>query len=909
MREGRTGEGAVRRTATIDGRSVPVGADETILEAARRAGLEIPTLCWARDLSPQGGCRLCVVEVEGRDRPVAACHSPLGPEMVVTTDTERLRTLRRDLLRLYLDAAEGNVSGARAPAPDGGFPAGTGSEFEALLEAYGLRPTGTDSTGPVERSHPYLRFDPALCVACFRCLLACEEVQGQFVYGAGGRGPSTRLLIGTRDRFAESGCVACGACVDRCPTGAVFDRDRETGRDPERVVETVCGYCGVGCRVAVAVLDGEVARIDPVEDAAVNRNHLCVKGRYAHAWHRSPDRLTTPRIRDGDGFREASWDEALDAVAEGLGRVRESHGPDALAALTSSRSTNEANYLLQRLFREVLGTNHVDCCARVCHASTALALAKTTGTGAASASYVDLERAERIVVAGANPTEAHPVVGARIKEAALAGATLVVIDPREIELARYADLHLPVWPGTNVALFDALAKLLLEEEGVDRPYLEERCENLDELEAFVATLSVAAAAETSGVDEARIRAAAGILAGGPTLFVHGLGLSELWQGTASVEALVTLGMLTGSIGRPGAGMLPLRGQNNVQGNADMGAMPDRLTGYQVLDDPEVRARVREVWGAAPPEAPGLTIPEMFDAAVEGRVRAMWMQGEDVAQSDPYEAHVIEALESLDFLVVQELFMTETARRADVVLPAAGYLENEGTFTNGERRIQRVRRVVDPPGEARTDWEVVEELARRMGADWDHADPASVMDEIARVAPALFGGVSYARLDGDGLQWPCPAPDHPGTETVHAEGFLRGEGRLAAAPHRSSPEHDVEGYPYLLNTGRVLDHYNVGTMTRRTPQADLVGDDRLEINPDDAAREGVAAGDPVTIESRWGRTTVPAEPTDRVKPGTLFLSFHFPESHANAVTGPCRDPESNCPQYKATAVRITRSSTT
>jgi predicted molibdopterin-dependent oxidoreductase YjgC len=528
-----------------------------------------------------------------------------------------------------------------------------------------------------------------------------------------------------------------------------------------------------------------------------------------------------------------------------------------------------------------------------------------TGTGAASASFGDVERAERIVLAGANPTEAHPVVGARLLQQVRRGAELVVVDPRRTELCELAALHLAVRPGANVALFNALAKCLIESGRCDDAYLAARCEGLEALRSFCGALSLERCAQDAGVPADSLRRAADVIGAGPTLFVWGLGLTELVQGTASVMALANLAMLTGSVGRPGAGLLPLRGQNNVQGNADMGSMPAQLTGYQPVGDPAVRARVASIWGAPPPPAPGYTIPEMFEAARRGELRALWIMGEDVAQSDPDETRVLEALAALDFLVVQELFETQTARFAHVVLPAAGYLEQEGTFTNGERRVQHVRPAVPPPGDARPDWVAVRDVARALGAEWRHETPGDVMDEIAAVAPALFGGVSYDRLEGDGLQWPCPTREHSGSVQLHADGFLRGRGRLTCVDHAPSREDGVPDHPYLLVTGRVLHQYNVGTMTRRTPQRALAPEDRLEIHPEDARRERLADGDRVRLVSRWGSTQAAVRHSPRIAPGTLFLSFHYPETHANRVTGPERDPVSDCPQYKATAVRLER----
>lgn len=902
---------STKETCSIDGAQVAITGDDTILSAARRSqlGNAIPTLCYRQGSAPDGGCGLCLVQVDNDAFPseasqlIPACHTAVRPGDRVVTRTPAIVAARRSTLSLMLAELP---AGAAEKARGGGAKA---DDFWKLVKEYQAVASAAAAPldrQPVESSHPYLRFDPDLCITCRKCLHTCEDLQGQFVFGVGNRGADVQLLIGSTDQFADSDCVACGACVDECPTGALFDRDRSP-EAPDAALTTVrstCGYCGVGCGINVVTSGEQVVRIDGAPDSPVNHGHLCAKGRYAHGFQASPDRLTTPLLRQEGKLVPVSWEKALKWLAESLTAVCAESGPDAVGAMTSSRSTNEANYLLQKLFRTQLGSNNVDNCARVCHSSTALALRTVTGTGAASASYRDIEAAQCIVVAGANPTEAHPVIGARIKQAVRRGARLIVIDPRRIELAEWADLHLALKPGTNVALFNALASALLEAERVDLDYIEARLEGFAELKEFLSGVHLDEVAELCGLDSEDIKSAATLIGeSAPALFVHGLGLSELTQGTASVMTLCNLGMLTGSIGKPGGGMLPLRGQNNVQGNADMGALPNLFTGYKPVNDPEVRAHVKGIWGKLPPESPGLTIPEMIDAAADGRIRALWIQGEDVAQSDPNQAHVIAALENLDLLVVQELFMTGTAERAHLVLPAAASLEQDGTFTSGERRIQRVRQAVPPPGDARPDWRAVCDVANAMGAEWDYSGPAAVMDEIARIAPHMFGGIDYARLGNDGLQWPCPSAGHAGTARVHEQDFIRGRGQLVAVDHIPSPEHDVDAYPLLLITGRVLQQYNVGTMTRRTPHAELVTQDWLEVSPDDASRQGLCDSDRVRLESRYGSVELTVKISERVMPGTLFLSFHFPETHANMLTGPNVDPDSHCPEYKLTAVRI------
>jgi len=883
----------VRAGALIDGRPVEFEAGETILQVARRANVHVPTLCHRDGLTPTGGCRLCIVELGSRLRPAAACHTPLTDGETVLTDTPRLRSLRRTVLALEL---------ARHPA--GTFRADpAGAEIERLMAEIGLdeRDCGQQGVrGRPDESHPFFRFDPAACVVCRRCLSTCAEVQGQFVFGIEGRGADTRLLLGAYDRWASSPCVACGACVEACPTEAITDRSHRAAAAVH--IDSVCGYCGVGCRIEVITDDPHVLAIRGVSSALVNRGHLCAKGRYAHGFREHSERLTHPLVRIDGELRPTDWQTAIAFAARRLREIRDAHGPASLGAFASARSTNEACYLLQKLMRSVLGSNNVDSCARVCNSSTAIALGRMTGTGAASACYEDIELARAIVVAGANPTEAHPVIGARIRQAVLGGIPLIVIDPRRTELAELADVHLAVAPGANVPVANALARLLVEHGTIDRPYLSERALGLDQLRAHLAAGSLTEDCAAAGVGPDDLESAARLLAGAPTLFVHGLGLSELTQGVESVMALVNLGLLTGSIGRVGAGMLPMRGQNNVQGSVDMGASPDALTGYQALRDPAVRERFAAVWGTVPPAEPGLTETEMIRAAVSGTLQALWVQGQDIAQTNADQEQTLQALARLQFLVVQDMFLTETGLRADVVFPAASYLEQDGTFTSAERRIQRVRAAVAPPGDARPDWEVVRDVARALGAGWDYAGPDEVMDEIAAVAPALFGGVRYDRLAGDGLQWPCPNVDHPGTSRLHTHGFAA-RARLACLTLRQGPEVSDETFPYTLITGRTLHQFNAGTMTRRSLSAALGQDDRLEVNPDDAAREGVADGMRVAIESRWGHAQTFVRLTTRVPRGTFFLTFHAPETHTNRLVGPAADPTSHCPAYKTTAVRL------
>lgn len=890
----------------IDGVPYPLKEGETLYElVTRHLGPEvIPVLCHEPALEPFGACRLCSLEVaphaDGPSRVVASCHTPATAGQHIRTDSPRIRRLRRTLLELVLS---GYPEGEDLPGTDE-----RPTELQALLARYGLyqsrfgrhaRPNGVD------RSHPYLRFDPAQCILCHRCVRACDEVQGSLVLSLYGRGHEGRVIRSLDSDFKRSDCVSCGRCVQSCPTNALSDLHQAKTLAADRRVRTLCTYCGVGCNLEVLVKGEEIRAIQGAE-GVVNQAHTCLKGRYAFAYHRHPDRLRTPLIREGGVLREASWEEALDRLAQRLTEIRTAHGPDAIAGISSARCTNEENYLMQKLMRAVIGTNNIDGCARVCHAPTAFGMQQTFGTGAATNSIAEIPLADCLLVMGANPNEAHPVTGAKIKQRVMQGVPLILIDPRAIELAPYAAVHLQPRPGTNVALLNLIARSLIEQGLTDGDFIVRRTEGFEAFRAAVLAQDPDRLAAICGCDLASVAEAAHIYGSAQrAMAFHGLGVTEHYQGSKAIMLLTALALMTGQVGRPGTGINPLRGQNNVQGAADMGVQPHQGAGYLDVRDSAARAHYGRIYGRAVPESVGLRIPEMFSAARAGRLKALWVMGEDLLQTDPNSCEVRYSLSMLDFLVVQELFMTETASIADLVLPAASHFEKSGTFTNGERRIQRVNRVIEPLAGTLPDGQILVEVMRRLDYPQPDYDPASLLEEIAEVVP-FFVGVSWERLGEEGLQWPVLS-NGADTPILHRETFKRGKGRFLHFPFIETPE--LEGahpdFPYILTTGRVLAHYNCGTMTRRTPNRELVDRDLLLLHPQDAARHGITDDDLVEVRSRRGATRLSARLSDQVRPGVLFTTFHFPEVAINHLTSGIFDQDSMTPEYKVVAVAIAR----
>jgi formate dehydrogenase major subunit len=900
-------------TLTIDGQAVTVPEGTSIMRAAMELGTKIPKLCATDMLEAFGSCRMCLVEVEGRAGTPASCTTPVADGIVVRTQTERLKRLRKGVMELYisdhpLDCLTCSANGD--------------CELQDMAGAVGLRDVrygydGDKHPNPgLDESNPYFTYDPSKCIVCSRCVRACEEVQGTFALTIAGRGFGSVVSPGMEEAFFGSECVSCGACVQACPTATLNEKSIIEIGAPEHSVVTTCAYCGVGCSFKAEMRGEEVVRMVPYKDGKANRGHSCVKGRFAWGYATHKERILKPMIREkiSDPWREVSWDEAIAHTASEFRRIQAKYGRRSVGGITSSRCTNEETFLVQKLVRAGFGNNNVDTCARVCHSPTGYGLKTTFGTSAGTQDFDSVEHSDVVVVLGANPTDGHPVFASRLKKRLREGAKLIVIDPRRIDLVRTphveAAYHLPLLPGTNVAILTSLAHVIVTEGLVNEKFVRERCD-WDEFQDWAAFVSEPQhspeeVAKVSGVPAEAIRGAARLYAtGGNGAFYYGLGVTEHSQGSTAVMAIANLAMATGNIGRQGVGVNPLRGQNNVQGSCDMGSFPHELSGYRHISEDATRNMFETLWGAPLDEEPGLRIPNMLDAAVDGSFKALYVQGEDILQSDPNTKHVAAGLAAMECVVVHDLFLNETANYAHVFLPGSTFLEKDGTFTNAERRIQRVRKVMAPRN-GFADWEITQALANAVGFTMAYNHPSEIMDEIAHLTPT-FTGVSYAKLDELGsVQWPCNEKAPDGTPVMHIGGFVRGKGKFVITEYVATDEKVGPRFPLLLTTGRTLSQYNVGAQTRRTANVLWHEEDLLEIHPHDAEQRGVRDGDWVRLASRAGETTLRALITERVAPGVVYTTFHHPNTQANVVTTEYSDWATNCPEYKVTAVQISPS---
>ncbi|MEQ6290076.1 formate dehydrogenase subunit alpha [Vogesella sp. GCM10023246] len=897
-------------TLEIDGQQVTVPEGTSLMRAAAEAGTMVPKLCATDSLEPFGSCRLCLVEIDGRRGFPASCTTPAEAGMVVRTQSDKLQSLRKGVMELYISdhpldcltcAANGDC------------------ELQDMAGVTGLREVRYGLAGAnhldskKDESNPYFSYDPAKCIVCNRCVRACEETQGTFALTISGRGFESRVSPGQDQPFMESECVSCGACVDACPTATLQEKSVIQFGQPEHSKITTCAYCGVGCGFKAEMKGNQVVRMTPWKDGKANEGHACVKGRFAWGYATHPDRITKPMIRSKitDPWREVSWDEAIGYAASEFKRLQAKYGKDSVGGITSSRCTNEETYLVQKLIRAGFGNNNVDTCARVCHSPTGYGLGQTLGTSAGTQTFKSVEQSDVIMVIGANPTDGHPVFGSRMKKRLREGAKLIVIDPRKIDLVDsphvQADYHLPLKPGTNVAMVTALAHVIVTEGLLAADFIAERCEekSFHDWKDFVSKPenSPEATADITGVPAELVRGAARLYAtGGNAAIYYGLGVTEHSQGSTMVIGIANLAMATGNVGREGVGVNPLRGQNNVQGSCDMGSFPHELPGYRHISDTTTRQLFEQAWGVTLDPEPGLRIPNMFDAALSGSFMGLYCEGEDIVQSDPNTQHVTAALSAMECIVVQDIFLNETAKYAHVFLPGSSFLEKDGTFTNAERRISRVRQVMKPLAKY-ADWEVTQLLANALGLKMDYSHPSQIMAEIASLTPS-FAGVSYEKIDKLGsVQWPCndDAPD--GTPTMHIDGFVRGKGKFFVTQYVATDEKVNRRFPLILTTGRILSQYNVGAQTRRTDNVAWHAEDILEIHPHDAEERGIKDGDWVGVSSRAGETVLHAKVSERMQPGVVYTTFHFPESGANVITTDNSDWATNCPEYKVTAVQV------
>ena len=897
---------------TIDGVSVSVPEGTSIMHAASVSGVTVPKLCATDSLEPFGSCRLCLVEIEGRRGYPASCTTPVAEGMKVHTQTPKLADIRRGVMELYISD---HPLDCLTCATNGDC------ELQDMAGAVGLRDVRYGYEGEnhlksvKDTSNPYFTFDPSKCIVCSRCVRACEEVQGTFALTIQGRGFDSKVSAGNKD-FKDSECVSCGACVQACPTATLIENTIIEAGVPEHSVITTCAYCGVGCSFHAEMKGEEVVRMTPNKDGGANHGHSCVKGRFAWGYATHKDRITTPMIRKSihDPWEKVTWDVAINYAASEIQRIQKKYGRDSVGAISSSRCTNEEVYVVQKLVRAALGNNNVDTCARVCHSPTGYGLKQTLGESAGTQNFDSVLHSDVIMIIGANPTDGHPVFASQMKRRLREGAKLIIVDPRAIDLVDNtphikADYHLKLKPGSNVAMVNALAHTIVTEKLMNDSFIKARCED----EAFKVWKDFIVKPENSpeamsaftGVDAKDVRAAAKLYAkGGNAAIYYGLGVTEHSQGSTMVMGIANLAMLTGNIGREGVGVNPLRGQNNVQGACDMGSFPHEFPGYRHVSDKATLALFEKAWDVKLQNEPGLRIPNMLDVAIDGQFKALYCEGEDIAQSDPNTQHVTHALESMECVIVQDLFLNETAMYAHVFLPGSSFLEKNGTFTNAERRISRVRKVMSPKN-GYEDWEITQMLSNALGYKMEYKHASDIMDEIAKLTPT-FTGVSYQKLDELGsIQWPCNE-EHPlGTPTMHIDEFVRGKGKFIITEYVPTSEKVTQKFPLILTTGRILSQYNVGAQTRRTKNVAWHEEDVVEIHPHDAEERGIQSGDWVGIVSRAGETVLRAHITERVQPGVIYTTFHHPESGANVITTDNSDWATNCPEFKVTAVQVSK----
>lgn len=897
-------------TLEVDGIEVTVPEGTSVLRAAALVDINIPKLCASDNLDAFGSCRLCAVQVEGRRGYPASCTTPAEAGMKVITQNDKLGKLRRNIMELYI---------SDHPLDCLTCPSNGDCELQDMAGAVGLREVryGFDGDNHLDTekdtSNPYFTFDPSKCIVCSRCVRACEEVQGTFALTVDGRGFDSRIAAGQDETFLASDCVSCGACIQACPTSTLIENNVINMGQPEHSVVTTCAYCGVGCAFKAEMKGEQVIRMVPYKGGEANQGHSCVKGRFAFGYATHKDRIKEPMIRDAidQPWRKVSWEEAIAFAATRLKAVQAKYGRESIGGITSSRCTNEETYLVQKLIRAGFGNNNTDTCARVCHSPTGYGLKTTLGESAGTQTFDSVKYTDTMLVIGANPTDAHPVFGSMMRKRLREGAKLIVADPRKIDLLKTPHLkdaiHLPLRPGTNVALVNSLAHTIMVEGMEDRAFISERCGDkaFQKWSRFIRQdhNSPEAMESVTGVPAADVREAARVYAkAGNGAIFYGLGVTEHSQGSTMVMGIANLALATGNIGREGVGVNPLRGQNNVQGSCDMGSFPHELPGYQHVADDQVRERFEKAWGVKLDDEPGLRIPNMFDSAIAGSFKGMYVQGEDIAQSDPNTQHVEAALKSLECLVVQDIFLNETAKFAHVLLPGSSFLEKNGTFTNAERRINRVRKVMSPLA-GKEDWEVTMDLSNALGYEMSYNHPSEIMDEIASLTPT-FTGVSYEKLEKLGsIQWPCNDQHPDGMPIMHVEDFPIGKGNFAITEYVATEERANRRFPLLLTTGRILSQYNVGAQTRRTENQAWHDEDVLEVHPHDAEERGINEGDWLGISSRAGQTVLRAKISERMQPGVVYTTFHHPGSGANVITTDSSDWATNCPEYKVTAVQV------